>query len=63
MSGSPKSELKTQIDDLSLQVLLLAKLISDEADRKDQLDQVVRVLDLLTAASERVSSMENLNNG
>ncbi|MBC7741932.1 MAG: hypothetical protein H7061_07035 [Bdellovibrionaceae bacterium] len=60
MANTERSELRQHIDDLSLQVLLLSKLISDGGDRKDQLNQVVRVLDLLSAASEKLNVTETL---
>jgi hypothetical protein len=57
------TNLKQQIDDVSLQVLLLSKMISDNADRKDQLDQVVRVLDLLSLTRENIESGDASEHG
>ncbi|MBC7419898.1 MAG: hypothetical protein H7328_04135 [Bdellovibrio sp.] len=56
-----KKEFQRQLDEISLQALLLAKLVSDSADKKDQLDQIVRVLDLLSGASSKLDNLETKN--
>ena len=56
-----KPQQQISIDEIRLELLILAKLISDRSDRKDQLDQIVRVMDQLMAlaAAGRTTGVVN----
>lgn len=57
MSIDEKEEVQRQLNEISLQALLLAKLVSESADKKDQLDQIVRVLDLLSTTTSKLDNL------